>query len=112
MDSSISEQNEKITGNGAELEKVLGGIGKSRKSFTLPILCNLAKLVKNYLGLTFRLHRSAPRQTENYVPIVVLGLSTTSSSSSASDSSSPTFSQESTGSTPIPESIECESADE
>ena len=44
----------KITGNGAELEKVLGGIGKNRKSFTLPNPCNLAKLVKNYLGLTLQ----------------------------------------------------------
>ena len=44
---------------------------------------------------------------------MVPGLSTTSSSSSSSGSPSPTsLPQESTGSTPIPASIECESADE
>ena len=51
--------------------------------------------------------------TENYVPIVVPGSSTNSSSSSSSGSPSPTsLPHESTGSTPIPASIECESADE
>ena len=50
---------------------------------------------------------------KNYVPIVVSGLSTNSSSSSSSGSTSPTsLPQESTGSAPIPASIECESADE
>ena len=44
------------------------------------------------------------------VAIVVQGLSTTSSSSSSSGTSS--LMQESTGSTPIPALIECESADE
>ena len=51
--------------------------------------------------------------TENYVPNVVLGKSTTSSSSSSSRTTPPTSSQqESTGSTPVPASVECESADE
>ena len=52
------------------------------------------------------------RNAENYVPIVVPCLSTGFSSSS-SDSTPPTsLPQESTGSTPIPASVECESADE
>ena len=47
------------------------------------------------------------------VAVVVPGLSTTSCSSSSSGTSPPTSSsQESTGWTPIPASIECESADE
>ena len=51
--------------------------------------------------------------TENCIPIVVPGLSMTSSSSRSSDSSPPTsLSHQSTGSTPIPASIECESGDE
>ena len=52
--------------------------------------------------------------TENYVPIVVSGLSTTSSSSNSYGTTPPTSSQQesSKGSTPIPESVECESADE
>ena len=50
--------------------------------------------------------------TENFIPIVVLGSSTTSSPSS-SGSALPTYlPQESTGSTHIPASVECESADE
>ena len=49
--------------------------------------------------------------TENFVPIVVLGLSTTSSSSSSS--ATPTsLPQESTGSVPIPASFDSERADE
>ena len=52
----------KFTVNGEELVEVLGGIGKSRKSFILPIPWNVAKLVKNYLGLTIRLHRTAPKK--------------------------------------------------
>ena len=51
--------------------------------------------------------------TENYVTIVVLGLSTTSSTSILSGLTPPTsLPQESTGSTPFPASFECESADE
>ena len=51
--------------------------------------------------------------TENYVPIVVLGSSTTSFSSTSSNSARPASQpQESTRSTPIPASVECESADE
>ena len=47
------------------------------------------------------------------IAIVVPGLSTTSCSSSSSGTSPPTsLPQESTGSTPIPALIECESADE
>ena len=50
---------------------------------------------------------------ENYAPIVVPGLSTTSSSSSLSGSTPPTsLPQESTGSTPVQASIESERADE
>ena len=66
--------------------------------------------LKNHLSLTTVLGKC---NTENNVPIVVSGLLTTSSSSSSSGSTSPTsLPQESTGSTPIPASIECESADE
>ena len=51
--------------------------------------------------------------TENYVPIVVLGKSTTSSSSSSSRTTPPTSSpQESASSTLVPASVECETADE
>ena len=86
-----------------ELEKVLGGIGKKAEShFPLPILCNLAKPVKSYLGLTFLLHRSALRgETENYEPIVVLGfIDDVFLIKRALIRHLQHFSQESTGSTP------------
>ena len=50
--------------------------------------------------------------TENYIPIVVPGLPTTCSSSSSSGTTPSTSSpQESAGSTPVPASVECKSAD-
>ena len=66
-------------------------------------------MVKNHVSLKNGVRIQC--NTESYVPIVVLGLSTTSSASSSS--ATPTsLPQESTGSVPIPASVDSERADE
>ena len=52
MDSILSVQNKNFAGNWMKLAKVLRADQKSQTSFTLTIPWNLAKLVKNYLGIS------------------------------------------------------------
>ena len=62
MDPSISVHNKNFTGNTKKLAKVLGARRGNRKSFTLTIPWNLAKLLKTFPGIIARRHHTGRKQ--------------------------------------------------
>ena len=59
---SISVQHENITGNGKELAEVPGAIRENKSDLHRQFLGKMAKLMRNYPGITTRLNRTVPRQ--------------------------------------------------
>ena len=62
MDPVVSVQNKNFAGNTKELAKVLGADEETKKSFTLTIPWNSAKLVKISPGIIVRRHHTDRKQ--------------------------------------------------